>query len=66
MSACCHSELARATTQGWPVETLFQSAHDTLGHFGIDKTYGSLRQWYYWLNMRQDLEAGYVASCPEC
>ena len=40
--------------------------HDTLGHFGFDKTYGSLRSAYYWPNMRRDLEKGYVASCPEC
>ena len=47
-------------------EMLFQLAHDSLGHFGFDKTYGSLRESYYWPNMRQDLESGYVASCPEC
>ena len=47
-------------------ETLFQMAHDTLGHFGFDKTYGSLHNEYYWPNMRRDLENGYVASCPEC
>jgi len=42
-------------------ETLF-----TLGHFGFHKTYGSLRNAYYWPNMRQDLEEGYVKSCPDC
>ena len=47
-------------------ETLFQLAHNTLGHFGFDKTYGSLRKEYYWPNMRQDLENGYIASCPDC
>ena len=47
-------------------KTLFQLAHDTLGHFGFDKTYGSLRSAYYWPNMRRDLEKGYMASCPEC
>ena len=46
-------------------EALFQLAHDSLGHFGFDKTYGSLRSAYYWPNMRRDLEKGYVASCPE-
>ena len=47
-------------------ETLFTLAHDVLGHYGFDKTYGSLRNAYYWPNMRRDLERGYVASCPEC
>ena len=47
-------------------ELLFSLAHDTLGHFGFHKTYGSLRTAYYWPNMRQDLEQGYVASCPDC
>jgi hypothetical protein len=47
-------------------ETLFILAHDVLGHFGFDKTYGSLRNAYYWPNMRRDLELGYVASCPDC
>ena len=47
-------------------EMLFSLAHDVLGHFGFHKTYGSLRNSYYWPNMHQDLEQGYVASCPEC
>ena len=47
-------------------ETLFQLAHDVLGHFGFDKTYGSLWSAYYWPNMHRDLEKGYVASCPDC
>ena len=33
-------------------ETLFRLAHDNLGHFGLPKTYGSLRDAYYWPNMR--------------
>ena len=45
---------------------LFVLAHDVLGHFGFDKTYGSLRNAYYWPNMRRDLEQGYVPSCPDC
>ena len=47
-------------------ETLFQLVHDTLGHFGFDKTYGSLRSAYYWPNMHWDLKKGYVASCLKC
>ena len=47
-------------------ETPFILAHDILGHFSFDKTYGSLRNAYYWPNMRCDLEVGYVVSCPDC
>ena len=47
-------------------EDLFRLAHDTLGHFGEDKSYGALRGSYYWPNMRKDLEEGYVPSCIEC
>ena len=32
-------------------ENLFHLAHDTLGHFGADKSYASLRDAYYWPNM---------------
>jgi len=45
---------------------LFTLAHNTLGHFGFHKTYGSLCNTYYWPNMQQDLEEGYVKSCPDC
>jgi hypothetical protein len=33
-------------------ETLFRLSHDSLGHFGFEKSYGSLRSSYYWPNMR--------------
>jgi hypothetical protein len=33
-------------------ENLFHLAHDHLGHFGGDKTYASLRDEFYWPNMR--------------
>ena len=29
-------------------ETLFLLAHDSLGHFGFEKSYGALRDSYYW------------------
>jgi integrase-like protein len=32
-------------------ESLFHIAHDTIGHFGSQKSYASLRDAYYWLNM---------------
>lgn len=47
-------------------ETLFTLAHDTLGHFGFHKTYGSLHDAYYWPNMWCDLKQGYVKSCLDC
>jgi len=47
-------------------EALFQLAHDSLGHFGKDKSYAALRHSYYWPNMRKQLELFYVPSCMEC
>jgi hypothetical protein len=47
-------------------ETLFRLAHDVLGHFGFNKTYGSLRNSFYWPNMRKELESAYVPRCIEC
>jgi len=47
-------------------ETLYHLAHDTLGHFGFDKSYASLRDAYYWPNMRRDLQTAYIPSCAEC
>lgn len=47
-------------------EMLYQLAHDNLGHFGFDKSYKSLRDAYYWPNMRHDLENAYIPACPDC
>jgi len=47
-------------------EMLFHLAHDVLGHFGFDKSYASLRNSYFWPNMRRDLEKAYIPSCVEC
>ena len=47
-------------------ETLFRLAHDTLGHFGFDKSYETLRHSFYWPRMRSDLESAYVPSCVPC
>jgi len=35
-------------------EDLFRLAHDSMGHFGADKAYATLRSAYYWPNMRRD------------
>lgn len=47
-------------------EDLFQLAHDALGHFGMDKSYGALRSGYYWPHMRKDMESLYLPGCEQC
>jgi hypothetical protein len=47
-------------------ENLFRLTHDSLGHFGADKSYGSLHDTYYWPNMCWDLEKLYIPSCIDC
>ena len=47
-------------------ETLFLLAQDLLGHFGFEKSYGALRDSYYWPQMRKDLEEAYIPSCTAC
>ena len=47
-------------------EDLFRMAHDTLGHFGVDKTYTNLRSAYYWPRMRAELEGAYIRGCDAC
>ena len=47
-------------------EDLFRAAHDSLGHFGAEKSYGSLRSAYYWPRMRTELEEAYVPGCDAC
>ena len=47
-------------------EVLFRLAHDTLSHFGVDKTYLRLCDSYYWPGMKRDVEQGYVPSCSDC
>jgi hypothetical protein len=47
-------------------EDLFHLAHDSLGHFGFEKSYASLRNIYYWPNMRSDLQNAYIPSCIDC
>ena len=47
-------------------KNLFCLAHDALSHFSADKSYGSLRDSYYWPNMCRDLERSYIPSCIDC
>jgi hypothetical protein len=47
-------------------ESLYRLAHNHLGHFGGEKSYTSLRDEFYWPNMRKDLLSAYVPSCTNC
>ena len=47
-------------------ELLYNLTHDMLSHFGFDKSYESLCDSYYWLNMCRDLEKAYIPLCSEC
>jgi len=47
-------------------EDLFCAAHDSLGHFGVEKSYASLRSAYYWPRMWTELEEAYVPGCDAC
>ena len=47
-------------------EDLFRMAHDSLGHFGAEKSYANLRSAYYWPRMRTELEGAYVPGCDAC
>lgn len=47
-------------------ETLVGLAHNSLGHFGFDKTYGILREAFYWPGMCSFLENSYIPSCIDC
>jgi hypothetical protein len=47
-------------------EALFRLAHDNLGHFGVPKTYATLRESFYWPGMKRDLEEGYIPGCADC
>ena len=47
-------------------EQIFAMAHDALRHFGFSKTYQSIRDSYFWPNMRTDLEEGCIPSCMDC
>ena len=47
-------------------EDLFQMAHDSLGHFGMEKSYASLHSTYYWPRIRTELEGAYIPGCNAC
>lgn len=45
--------------------TVLQSLHDQSGHLGFDKTYGLIRERFYWPRMKVQVER-YCKSCPRC
>jgi len=47
-------------------EDIFCLTHDTLGHFGFEKSYASLWDSYYWPNMQTDLQQAYIPTCMGC
>ncbi|XP_029104416.1 uncharacterized protein LOC114909432 [Scleropages formosus] len=46
-------------------ETVLQSLHDQSGHLGFEKTYGLLRERFYWPRMKTQVER-YCKSCLRC
>jgi hypothetical protein len=46
---------------------LLELYHSTpaAGHFGVEKCYRAISQFYYWPCMRDDMKA-YIKSCPFC
>ena len=60
-----HNRLVIPRT-GQLCEILCRLAHDSLGHFGADKSYAQLRHAYYWKHMRRDLEDVYIPGCDSC
>lgn len=46
-------------------ETVLQSLHNQSGHLGFDKTYGPVRERFYWPCMKTQVEK-YCKHCPRC
>lgn len=46
-------------------ETVLQSLHDHSGHLGFDKTYGLVRERFYWPRMKTEIEM-YCKNCVRC
>jgi len=44
---------------------ILNQAHEELGHCGIYGVFQAIRQWFYWLQMYQDV-THHVRSCHEC
>ena len=35
--------------------TVMKSLHDDSGHLGIDKSYGLIKEWFYWSKMKSNV-----------
>lgn len=46
-------------------QSVITQYHDFNGHLGVDKTYDTIKQKYYWPNMYKEL-LNYVSSCVDC
>lgn len=46
-------------------ETVLKSLHDQSGHLGFDKTYGLIRERFYWPRMKTHVEK-YCKNVPRC
>ncbi|XP_059819440.1 uncharacterized protein LOC132390922 [Hypanus sabinus] len=46
-------------------QTVLQALHDDSGHLGVEKTYGLLKDRFYWPRMRGDVEE-YCRGCRRC
>ena len=44
---------------------ILHAAHENLGHMDINKTYGFLRQRYFWPGMKKQI-ANHVKTCEQC
>lgn len=45
--------------------TVMKSLHDDSGHLGLDKTYGLVKDRFYWPRMKSEVE-GYCKACVRC
>lgn len=45
--------------------TVMKSLHDDSGHLGLDKTYGLIKDRFYWPRMKSEIEE-YCQSCVRC
>ncbi|CAI5659742.1 unnamed protein product [Oreochromis niloticus] len=45
--------------------TVLKSLHDDSGHLGLDKTYGLIKDRFYWPRMKSEIEE-YCKSCERC
>lgn len=57
---CCQLLLPACLT-----ETVLKSVHDQMGHQGIERTVGLLRQRCFWVRMHEDVER-WVKRCQRC